>query len=193
LKTPCSPFHRVPQVFGLALFLLVALVPAAFSDEVTYQWTDADGLIHFTDDPGKIPESFRDSAQEIRHPDEPKKKPPSTAPESQSPPETQPKRPRVSPSEAVDSNGHNREWWQERVQEWQSIKADAQAKLADAQDRLGHARYLDSTPAQTQKIQEISAEISKYEKKIQEADDMLTDGLADEARKAHAPPGWLRE
>jgi len=167
-------------------------VPAAFAADVTYQWTDADGVIHFTDDAGKIPENFRDSAQEIRHPDEPKKKP-SPAPESESQPEIQPEHRRMIPSEAVDDNGHNREWWQDRVQEWQSIKADAQAKLADAQEQLGRARYLDSTPAQSKKVQEISAEISKYEKKIQEADSMLTDGLADEARQANAPPGWLGE
>jgi Domain of unknown function (DUF4124) len=192
LNTPCSPFHRVPPLIGLALILLVALVPAAFSDDVTYQWTDADGVIHFTDDPGQIPETFRDSAQQILHLDEPQKSP-SKAPEAQSQPETQPERPRVPRPEAVDSNGHNRDWWQQRVKEWQSMKADAQAKLADAQERLGRARYLDSTPAQSKKVQEISAEISKYEKEVREADHMLTDGLSDEAREANAPPGWLRE
>lgn len=198
MNTQRSPFHQVPQVFGLTLFLLVALVPDAMAAGVVFQWTDADGGIHFTDDPGKIPKDFRDTAQEIRRPDEPKD-PPSANPESESQPETQKKpasksaRPSISPSEAVDSHGHNREWWQQRIQNWQAKKADAQAKLADAQDRLGRERFLGSTPGQTKRIQEISDEISTYEEQIRKADNMLTVGLPDEAREAHAPPGWLRE
>jgi hypothetical protein len=179
----------MPQVFGLALFLLVALVPDAIGAGVTYQWTDADGVVHFADDPGKIPENFRDTAKEIHHPDEPKS-PPLPHPESESPPET---KPRVSPSEPLDALGHNREWWQGRVQIWQTRKADAQAKLADAQDRLGRERFLKSTPDTSQRIQEISDEITEYEEQIREAEKMLTVDLPEEARKAHAPPGWLRE
>jgi len=193
--TPCSLLRRMAQLFALILFLQTSFVPAGFTDEVTYQWTDADGVIHFTDDPGNIPEGFRDTARQILHPDEPSmpKSPPSTAPESESPPGAQPQPPRVSRPEDVDANGHNREWWQERVQDWQSRKAEAEAKLADAQERLGRARYLDSTPAQSKRVQEITDEISKYENAIREADHMLTDGLSDEAREANAPPGWLRE
>jgi hypothetical protein len=39
-----------------------------------------------------------------------------------------------------------------------------------------------------QRIQEISAEVSMYEAQILEAENMLTDGLPDEARRAQAPP-----
>jgi hypothetical protein len=35
-------------------------------------------------------------------------------------------------------------------------------------------------------------EVSMYEEQIKEAENMLTDGLPDEARRAQAPPGWLR-
>ncbi|MBI3812031.1 MAG: DUF4124 domain-containing protein [Nitrospirae bacterium] len=198
MNTQRSPFHQVPQVFGLTLFLLVALVPDAMAAGVVFQWTDADGGIHFTDDPGKIPKDFRDTAQEIRRPDEPKD-PPSANPESESQPETQKKpasksaRPSISPSEAVDSHGHNREWWQQRIQNWQAKKADAQAKLADAQERLGLERFREPMPDSMQRKQGITDEISTYEKQIREADIMLTVDLPEEARKANAPPGWLRE
>jgi hypothetical protein len=190
----------VSKVPGLALGLALALVPCALAGAV-YQWTDADGGIHFTDDPSTIPKKFRDAVQQLSPPDAPSepKGPPSVEaePESQraKQPESasEPERPQVSPSEALDARGHNREWWQQRVQEWQTRKADAQARLADAQERLGRERFLNATTGNMQRIQEISAEVSMYEEQIKEAENMLTDGLPDEARKAQAPPGWLRE
>lgn len=73
------------------------------------------------------------------------------------------------------------------MQEWQNTKTDAQTKLADAQERLGQERFLNATTGTMQRIQEISAEVSMYEAQILEAENMLTDGLPDEARRAQAP------
>ena len=193
----CRLVSKVP---GLALVLVFALAPCSLAGAV-YQWTDADGGIHFTDDPSKIPKKFRDTVQQLSPPDAPSepKGPPSveTEPEPRpaKPPEpaSEPEPSQVTPSEAVDARGHDREWWRQRVQEWLTKKADAQAKLADAQERLGRERFLNATTGNMQRIQEISAEVSTYEEQIREAENMLTDGLPDEARKAQAPPGWLRE
>jgi hypothetical protein len=179
---------------------VLAVAPAALAGAV-YQWTDADGGRHFTDDPSTIPKKFRDTVQQLSPPDEPSepKGPPSAEAEGESRPESPPEpasepgRPQVSAPEAVDARGHNREWWWQRVQEWQTKKADAQTKLADAQERLGRERFLNATTGNMERIQEISAEVSTYEAQIREAENMLTDGLPDEARKAQAPPGWLRE
>lgn len=198
--------RTVSKLPGFTLAVLLALVLPAFAGAV-YQWTDADGAVHFTDDPGKIPKKFRDSVQQLSPPDQPKEPagPRSEEPEGGPPAEPEPgaapKRESVSepgpsrslPSEPVDARGHNREWWRERVREWQAKKADAQAKLADAQERLGRERFLNATTGNMQRIQEISAEVSKYEEDIREAENVLTDVLPDEARKAQAPPGWVRE
>jgi hypothetical protein len=200
-------FHLVPTVLILALVLLGAGVPDAVAAGGVYQWTDGNGAVHFTDDPGKIPKKFHDTVLELRPPDKEKPKgipseenPESAStpeaaskPESVSKPATEPERPQAAPYEAVDFNGHNRDWWQRRVQEWQNKKADAQEKLADAQERLGQERFLNATTGNMQRIQDISAEVSMYEAQILEAENMLTDGLPDEARRAQAPPGWLRD
>lgn len=195
---PSSP--KAAKVLGPVLAIVFALAPCALAGAV-YQWTDADGAIHFTDDPGKIPKKFRDTVKEIRPPDEPSEPEgtPSSEPEAQSrtqkqpEPASEPEPSQVAPSEPVDSRGHNQEWWRQRVQEWQDKKADAQAKLADAQERLGQERFLNATTGNMKRIQEISAEVEMYEQQIREAENMLTEVLPDEARKAQAPPGWLRE
>ncbi|MEW6681874.1 MAG: DUF4124 domain-containing protein [Nitrospirota bacterium] len=193
---------RAAKILGLALAVVItfSLAPAALAGAV-YQWTDADGAIHFTDDPGKIPKKFRDTVKEIRPPDEPDEPEggPSSEPEAQPrtqkqpEPASEPEPAQVAPSEPVDARGHNEKWWRQRVQEWQDQKADAQAKLADAQERLGRERFLNATTGNMLRIQEISAEVEMYEKQIREAENMLTEILPDEARKAQAPPGWLRE
>jgi len=194
----------IAKILSVMIPLFLAVAPCALAGAV-YQWTDADGAVHFTDDPGKIPKKFHDSVQQLRPPDQPKepKAAPSEESESavESKPEAPPKpasepervQPTTAPSEPVDAHGHNREWWRKRVQEWQEKKADAQAKLADAQERLGQERFLNATTGNMERIQDISAEVSMYEKQIREAENMLSDGLPDEARKAQAPPGWARE
>ncbi len=183
-----------------ALALVLALAPGAGAAGI-YQWTDSNGVVHFTDDPGKVPKKYHDTVREVQPPKEESEPDGASAPEAQ--PTSKP-RPRptptpdsdnrqYSPSEAVDAYGHNRDWWRQRVQEWEDKKAEAQAKLAEAQERLGRERFLNQTTGNMQRIQEISAEVTTYEAEIREAENMLAEELPDEARKAQAPPGWLRE
>jgi hypothetical protein len=164
-----------------------------------YQWTDADGAIHFTDDPGKIPKKYHHTVKEVQPPDEPGEEngstsaAPATPPRPTSPPKRASEPSQSAPSEAVDARGHNEAWWRQRVQEWQDKKTDAQAKLADAQERLGRERFLNATTGNMKRVQDISAEVAMYEEQIREAERMLTEELPDEARRAQAPPGWLRD
>lgn len=199
----------VPKSLGPVFALLLAFAPGAIAAGGVYQWTDGNGAVHFTDDPGKIPKKFHNSVRELRPPDQEEENAPKGVPSEEdmeavapveAPPAVSPKpapesesSSLVAPSEAVDFNGHNREWWRQRVQEWQAKKTDAQAKLADAQERLGKERFLNATTGNMKRIQDISAEVSKYERELKEAESMLTDGLPDEARRAQAPPGWLRD
>jgi hypothetical protein len=199
----------VRRGLGPALAILLAFAPGAVAAGI-YQWTDADGAIHFTDDPGKIPAKFRDTAQQLRPPDEPSEptsrpsadiERESPGPESEREPAPAPKPEptaeeepvSAAPSEALDARGRNEEWWRQRVKEWRDKKADAEERLADAQERLGQERFLNATTGNMQRIQDISAEVEMYESQIREADNMLTDVLPDEARRAQAPPGWLRD
>jgi hypothetical protein len=56
------------SVLGLTLILALALVPDAVAAGGVYEWTDGNGSIHFTDDPGKIPKKFHDTVLELRPP-----------------------------------------------------------------------------------------------------------------------------
>ena len=184
--------HRLPsrslwRALGLVIALVLAVEPCAVAG-VFYKWIDRDGVVQLTDDLAKIPRDRRGGAQEILVPNEPNRdeaQTPSPSPESESE--------KSKPSGDLDLRGHDRQWWQSRMQEWRNRKADAEGSLVDARDRLRRERFLDSNVGTYQRQQEILAEISTYEKQIREADRMLTDDLPEEARKAGAPPGWLRD
>jgi hypothetical protein len=132
------------------------------------QWIDGDGVVRLTDNPAKIPRT--DPLRVL-------------AADGQA----------LSSSEDLDLAGHNRAWWKQRVQEWRNRKANAEGKLADARDRLRRERFLDANVGTYLRQQEILAEISAYEEQIREAERMIEEELPEEARKAGAPPGWLRE
>jgi hypothetical protein len=184
----------VPKGLGPALAILLALASGAGAAGI-YQWTDSKGVVHFTDDPGKVPKKYHDTVLEVQPPDEESEPNGTPSPEGRptSKPVPAPDADEYSPSEAVDAYGHNRDWWRQRVQEWRDKKAEAQAKLADAQERLGRERFLNQTAGNMKRIQDISAEVSMFEEQVREAEHMLAEELPDEARKAQAPPGWLRE
>jgi hypothetical protein len=153
-----------------------------------YQWQDDQGVVHLTDDLQNVPERYRDRVREITLPDE--KSGPSEAPPA--PPTTEGQQ-GFQPPEETDSEGHNREWWRNRIEGWRETKAEAEQQLADARERLNTIPLTLAEVTRAQKRREIQLEIETYEKQIQEADRMLKEVLPEEARKAGAPPGWLRE
>lgn len=174
--------HRLPsgslwKVLGLVIAL--ASAPCAVAG-VFYQWTDEDGGVHLTDDLSKIPKNYRDAVREIPVPDEVIKPEaaPSRPPDSAAPSQS---------SEDLDFQGHNRQWWRQRLQEWRGRKASAEQSLAEARDRF-NLRYFNHQP-----LGDVRQEIEQYETDIREADRMLNDVIPEEARTAGAPPGWLRE
>ena len=152
-----------------------------------YQWTDSSGIVHFTDNAAKIPKENRDSAEEVVLPEGSEHKD-----KRETPPAPGSADQRVPPSESVDSQGHNQEWWQQRVLVWMDKKAAAEAKLTDAHERLGREQFLNPAVGTYQRQAEIRDEISQYEEQVREAERMLEETLPEEAHKSGAPPGWLR-
>ena len=55
-----------PRVILLVALALAALAPPAVAE--LYQWTDANGVHHYTSDPGSIPEAYRPSVRDIGSP-----------------------------------------------------------------------------------------------------------------------------
>lgn len=92
--------------------------------------------------------------------------------------------------EEVDSHGNDRKWWRERVQGWENKKAEANSKLTQAREELAKSQLPNYIGIQ--KRLELNEQIEQYQNELREAEEMLNVTLPEEARKAGAPPGWLR-
>jgi len=116
-----------------------------------------------------------------------------------------PQRPGVdeAPSVPVDDNGHDEAWWHKRVNEWKKKKADAQARFDRAQSDWNKYNGLVTTsPAGVSQYDQLRFEdirgasrvdMDEAQGQLDEASRMLNEVIPDEARKAGAPPGWVRD
>jgi hypothetical protein len=160
-----------------------------------YQWTTPDGVIGLTDDPGRIPDKYRATAKPYE--------PPDTAPLSIQPavevnqPQPSPPTPadvETEPTMTVDQNGHDRAWWQARVQELKGQRADLVDQQEQTEKKVNEIQYFGrQTAGERQEQFQLNQQIDDLKKQIKAIDQQLTSGLADEARRAGAPQGWVRE
>ncbi|MBU5637231.1 DUF4124 domain-containing protein [Geomonas sp. Red69] len=87
----------------LSLFLVSLLAPPP-ARGAFYQWTDAEGVVHFTDNRTNIPKQYRDKAHRVDVSD--------SAPAVVSPGTESVSRPAPPPMTAP--GGHDESWWRER-------------------------------------------------------------------------------
>ncbi len=142
----------------------------------------------------------------IRLPEAPQGSRPSTTRQSQPAPTPPPSR--AESSIPSDDNGHTQLWWNAQVSEWKKKLLDAQARYEKAQVDWNKYNGLVSTvPAGTTANPSISGfsatqyqdlrgaarvAMDQAQADIDDAKKMLEVVLPDEARKAGAPPGWVR-
>lgn len=191
------------------ILLCVALFLAVPASADIYRWVDDKGVENFADGEWKVPEKYRQKSRVIREP----KAIPLPA-ERPTPAETEGssgEKPRVEPAKdkgtvekekaasgPVDSQGHDEAWWRERVDTLKKKKVELEKELASVEAKLGvygqHAVRLGqgATPEQQQDYVKMAVRRDEIKKELADVDYQLTNGLADEARKAGAPPGWLR-
>lgn len=167
--------------FLVLFFFLVSGSPVLAQ---VYRWEDEQGVIHMTDDLQKVPEEYRERTREIILPKE--KEVVSSLPKTEGSQV-------ITPYKDADLVGHDRKWWQNRVREWKQKKTEAEQQLAEARKQLNMIPLNLSFPIRLQTKQEILQDIETYEKKVQEAEQVLSEELPEEARRAGAPPGWVRE
>lgn len=92
-----------------------------------------------------------------------------------------------------DLNGHNEAWWREKISKWETKREEATRKLGEAETELAKLKFQNLTASMEQvETNRLLEEIDMYRKQAIEANEMLNKGLPEEARKAGAPPGWLR-
>ncbi len=163
------------------LFIFPSL---AFGD--FYRWLDKDGNEFFTNDQRQIPQEYRDDATVVK-PDEGRvsigDKP------------AVPGHPPVTITEHKDKDGRGEEYWRRKAENYrlklrqQQSEYDLVLKQIDDQDKNPKK----PTGKKKKKNSSLEKKKLKLEKEIAESTRMLDVDLPEQARKAGAYPGWLRE
>jgi hypothetical protein len=205
---------------SLALLLLVASVLAfdAPARAATYRWTDAKGVMHFTDNPDAVPPEHRQGgspgAAPVPRGDRPSfgmvvGKPPAAqkqdakagteskaasdadGADAGKASESPYEKAAKTPGVELDNFGRDETYWRGRRQFWEKRLEDAQ-RLHDEARRefyLANQRFDSREYKQMKALRE---RMRMLEEEIAKAQGMLHGGLEREARKSGAPPGWAR-
>ncbi len=153
-----------------------------------YEWTDAKGNVHITDDLGEVPERYRAKARAVEMPKGREVRP-----------QQQPEQ--VAPAPETDTQARDaamKAAWQTRLRDWKKRLANAQKRYRELDkkrlDALGQWGGAASGHLEGRaEAERISKEMENVQKEIDEAKDMVETVIPEEARRAGIPPGWLRE
>jgi hypothetical protein len=176
-----APFMRRMTLLAIGLLLLTA--QAARAD--FYRWVDRDGHEFFTNDRKQIPPEYQGQATVVK-PDE----------RRVSISEKQPPQGKVARApEHKDKNGHGEEYWRKRADDLrgkmrkQQDEYDLVLKQIDEQDQKAKA----SIGKKKKSTTSLEKKKQKLEKDIDRTRRSLEVDLPEEARRADAYPGWVRE
>jgi hypothetical protein len=163
-------------------FCTLALTTSALAADF-YRWVDKDGQEFFTNDLKQVPQEYRDRVAPVTPDDN----------RVSVGERMRPERP-AAVMEHRDRNGRGEEYWQRRA-------ANIRLKLRDRQDEYGTVlRKMDAqdrkpgkTGSRKNSASTLGSRKAKLEKEIAALQRQLDVDLPEEARKADAYPGWLRE
>lgn len=172
------------------LVVCLMLLSASFARAEFYRWVDREGKEFFTNDREQVPQEYRNNAVAVK-PDESRvsvgEKPFST------------RRPSASLKDHKDKYGKGEEYWHKRA-------VKLRKELAALQDK--YDLILKQEKGEENKPKKLSAKSNSKKKKSQTSIDKrksalekdlarkkheLEVELPEEARKADAYPGWIRE
>lgn len=165
----------------LAVCYLFFFTPAANAE--FYRWIDKDGKENFTNDPAKIPSGYRERSSPVEVGSDRvsigEKAPGAVSAKG-------------TGDEHRDKNGRGEEWWRRRAENLRREIRDLEDEYAlvlkkeqEQEQKTGGRKSKSRTNYAQKKMQ--------LEKKIAQARRRLEVDLTEEARKADAYPGWLRE
>ena len=183
------------------LLVIVLLHLPALAHAAVYQWIDADGVTHFTDNPKKIPQQYKGKAKEFKLPEDPaqpkaqsREQPKANAKEQpKAQPTVQPAPPEAAPPELLPG-GHPEQWWRRRFQALRGQLKALQAGVLEKQARLGQLRrkraiYVRTTDREA--VNAMQAKIASDELRINEVLKQI-EALETEATQAGVPEEWRR-
>ncbi len=172
----------------LALLVMLAVaVTAAQARAEFYQWTDGDGRQFYTNEKEKIPSEYRHTAKpvEVRDDRVTTEQRPAGGPA-----------PAVKTQEHRDRDGRGEAYWRKRAENLRRQIREQQGEydLIVKQERDDEDRPKQKSAKSRKKAQSTrDKKKAKIEKKIARLQHELDVELPEEARKADAYPGWVRE
>jgi len=169
----------------LVLLMLFQLAPP-FAHAAFYQWKDASGVVHLTDNPDKIPKLYQKKTKRLDLAG-----PPKPAGAAASMPQAAP---RAAAPRPPAPGGHDERWWRARVSALrtelkarQNARSQKEVKLA----RLQRERRIFQRAKDRVAVNAMQAELSADEARIGELLSQI--GVLElEAARAGVPAEWLR-
>ncbi len=187
---------------SLLLIVFLSFFPNLVAADI-YKWIDDQGGIHFTDNYESIPEIYRTKNRvTIEEKQSTKSSETSQTQGTGSSPET------TGPSSGakslrtvkVDKNGHDEEWWNQRVMEVKDKlrqllkeKGKLESDLQELSKRYRNPAF-GSRGRKTlePEVEDLQKKIKALDENITEIKETLEKTLPEEAAKAEAPAEWLR-
>lgn len=166
----------------LAPLLLAIAVPSA--QAAFYQWVDAHGVVHFTDDARKIPLAYRKKARKLNLTEQPAPAGGATARQPASPPQPEP--------DLSAPGGHTQQWWRQRFSALRAELKALQDGMPQKQEKLvelRRQRTIYQRGRDRAAWNEMQAEISADETRIGELQKQIA-ALELEASRAAVPTEW---
>jgi hypothetical protein len=183
-------------VLSFPLFSLAQTEPATEKKTVperfVYEWTDDKGVIHLTEDPGKVPQKYQNKIRKKKE----------GAREEETPENAQGRAVESAPQPTAQDQEfeqqRRKDQWRERYFDWKEKLQRSEQEHQSLQKRrdalITKWGSLAVAPiAVREEAGQVDQALQDTQAEIDEARHMLEVVLPDEARKAGVPPGWLRE
>lgn len=189
------------RMFIITIALLTFFYASAAGD--IYKWVDEQGGIHFTDRYESIPEKYRDEA-ETKFKEkgfEERARPTDSQETGKSPsPADGAFTLKQSATIRVDKEGHDEEWWQQRIKENRARLKQLLQEKAKLEEELQRVSRRYSNPAFGRQgrrslesgVEDLQEKIKSLAEESQKVKETLEQELPEKAAKAGAPAEWLR-
>ena len=163
-----------------SLILLIGiLVMCAVAHATTYQWTDNQGGLHFTDNLDKVPARYLKKVRKV-----------DVQPVIQQP--SQPAQQSIAPAAQKIFGGHDEMWWRSSFKALRDEMKSIQDGLPGKKENLAELRrkyFIFSKPGTRTASNDLDAEIGNDEARIADLQKQLAD-LDDAATRAGVPQEW---
>ena len=146
-----------------------------------YQWTDKGGIVHFTDNPDKIPPAYRSRAKEV-----------DVTPTIQETGQLNQTQPTTDEKIGPTYGGHDELWWRSSFmglrEKIQVIQGEIGGNKEDLTE-IRRKRTIYQKPSDRVAFHELDDKIKKQEEQVKDLQKQLAD-LDAEANRSGVPQGW---